>query len=69
MHTSMCMVDSQAAVAVKNLPASAEDVVSLPGLGGKWPPTPVLNLKNSMDKRRLVGSQPQGCSKGLDMTE
>ena len=63
------MVGSQVALVVKNLPASAGDMVSLPGLGGKWQPTPVLNLKNSMDKRRLVGSQAQGCSKGLDMTE
>lgn len=68
--------DSQVALVVKNLPPSARDTGeggSIPG--GKDPleeengnPFQFSCLKNSMDKRSLVGSSPRS-HKEMDMTD
>ena len=48
--------------AVKNQPASAGDVGSIPGSGrGKWQPTPVFLPGKSHGQKSLVGYSPWGC--------
>ena len=54
---------------VKNLPANAGDVGSVPGLGlRKWQPTPVFLPGKFHEQRSLVGYSPWGCE-GSDTTE
>ena len=58
---------------VKNLPANAGGMGSIPGLGRfpwrrKWQPTPVLLPAEFHAQRILVGYSPWGC-KESDMTE
>ena len=52
---------------VKNLPAHAGDVGSIPGLGKalgrrEWQPTPLFLPGNSHGQRSLAGFSPWGCS-------
>ena len=60
--------------AVKNLPANAEDVDSIPGSGRSpeegngYPPTPVFLPGKSHGQRSLVGCSPWGCEES-GMTE
>ena len=72
--TCMCMVDSLVALVVKNLPANAGDVVSIPGWGrcpggGKWQPAPVLVPEKSHGQEETGGLPTTGCRKELAMTE
>ena len=48
---------------VKNLPASAGDMGSAPGLG-KQHPTPIVLPGKSPEQRSLVGYIPWGSQKG-----
>ena len=48
---------------VKNLPASAGDMGSAPGLG-KQQPTPIFLPGKSHEQRSLVGYIPWGSQKG-----
>ena len=63
----------QAALVVKNLPANAGDIGSIPGLGKmpqrrKWQPTPVFLPEESHGQKNLEGYSPWGL-KELDTTE
>ena len=58
---------SPAGSVVKNLPANAGDVSSIPGSGRfpwrrAWQPTPVFLPGESNGQRTLVGYSPWGCT-------
>ena len=70
-HSKRNKGDPQMAQWVKNLPANAGDVSSVPGSGRdwrrKWQPSPVFLPGKSHGERSLAGYSPWG-HKELDMT-
>ena len=72
-HLLISSRGSRGGSAVKNPPANAVDMASIPGSGrspgeGKWQPIPVFLPSKSQGQRSLVGYSPWSC-KESDTTE